>query len=414
MTEYASILIPSTLLIGGGSIEQAGSLAVRLGLQRPLVVADPFLAKHGLLCALLASLNQAGIKAHILFEDIVPDPSSTTIEALAHAVKSGMHDGLIAIGGGSALDSAKAAAVIAMQGGRIQDYKVPRVVVGQALPVIAIPTTAGTGAEVTRVCVITDVETDEKMLCGGPAFLPSAAIIDYELTLSCPLRLTADTALDSLTHALEAYVSRKANPFTDGLAAQAMHAIWHNIRPVCSDLTNRAGRAALMLAATQAGIAFSNASVALVHGMSRPLGAFFHIPHGLSNAMLLPLVTAFSARAAQARYAQCARIIGLADANTPDAVALQALLDGLYVLNQSLDVPTLRAYAPQAYQLDAARYHALIPTMAQQALASGSPANNPRIPKQQEIEQLYALAWDGQPLPFELRAISSQMASFDG
>ena len=135
---------------------------------------------------------------------------------------------------------------------------------------------------------MTDTETDEKMLIAGLACCPAAAIVDYELTLTMPLRLTADTGIDSLTHAIEAYVSRRANPFTDGLAKNAMGLIARHIRAACAEPDNRAAREAMMLGATTAGMAFSNASVALVHGMSRPIGAFFHVPHGLSNAMLLP------------------------------------------------------------------------------------------------------------------------------
>ena len=156
------------------------------------------------------------------------------------------------------------------------------------LPLVAIPTTAGTGSEVTRFTVITDTESDEKMLIAGLACCPLAAIVDYELTLTMPLRLTADTGLDSLTHAIEAYVSRRASPYTDGLAKNAMGLIARHIRTACAEPGNRAAREAMMLGATTAGMAFSNSSVALVHGMSRPIGAFFHVPHGLSNAMLLP------------------------------------------------------------------------------------------------------------------------------
>jgi alcohol dehydrogenase class IV len=384
----ATILIPSTLIVGGGAVNEAGPLAQRLGMTRPLLVADPGLAKLGLLDSVMAALERSYGAAPALFDAIVPDPTSVEVEALAAALVGGGHDGVVAIGGGSAMDTAKAAGVIAVQGGKACDYKVPRVVDGARLPLICIPTTAGTGSEVTRVTVITDAESQEKMLCGGPAYLPSGAIIDYELSLSCPLRLTADTAIDSLTHALEAYVSRKANPVSDGFAILAMTAIWHNIRRVCADLSDRAGREALMLAATQGGLAFSNASVALVHGMSRPIGALFHVPHGLSNAMLLPAVTRFSASAALPRYADCARRLGLADDGTPDALATERLIAGLEALNADLGVPS-----PCAYGLNADAYHQAIPLMAEQALASGSPGNNPRVPSAAEIAYLYHEVW---------------------
>ena len=175
----------------------------------------------------------------------------------------------------------------------MRDYKVPMQADRGALPVIAVPTTAGTGSECTRFTVITDTGRGEKMLIAGLGALPLAAIVDYELTYSVPPRTTADTGIDSLTHALEAYVSRRANPFSDALAVSAMALIGRHLRTAYAEPRNAAAREGMMLGATQAGLAFSNASVALVHGMSRPIGAHFHVPHGLSNAMLLPADYAF-------------------------------------------------------------------------------------------------------------------------
>ena len=203
-------------------------------------------------------------------------------------------------------------AILAAGGGKMRDYKVPFAADKGALPVIAIPTTAGTGSECTRFTVITDTERDEKMLIAGLGALPLAAIVDYELTYSVPPRTTADTGIDSLTHALEAYVSKRANPFSDALALSAMALIGRHIRTAYAEPRNAAAREGMMLGATQAGLAFSNSSVALVHGMSRPIGAHFHVPHGLSNAMLLPAITRFSVSAAEARYAEAARRIGFA------------------------------------------------------------------------------------------------------
>jgi len=203
-----------------------------------------------------------------------------------------------------------------------------------------------------------------------------------------PLRLTADTGIDSLTHAIEAYVSKRANPFTDGMAKNAMRLIAKNIRTACADPQNRAAREAMMLGATTAGMAFSNASVALVHGMSRPIGAFFHVPHGLSNAMLLPEITAFSAPAALDRYADCARAMGVAEEDEGSQAAVARLLVALRALNEDLKVPS-----PMAYGISKARYDELLPTMASQAIASGSPANNPRVPSQDEIIDLYQRAY---------------------
>jgi alcohol dehydrogenase class IV len=199
-----------------------------------------------------------------------------------------------------------------------------------------------------------------------------------------PLRLTADTGIDSLTHAIEAYVSKRASLYTDGLARNAMGLIARNIRSACADPQNRVAREAMMLGATTAGMAFSNASVALVHGMSRPIGAFFHVPHGLSNAMLLPEITAFSAPAALDRYADCARAMGVAEDGEGSQAAVARLLDALRGLNDDLKVPS-----PKDYGIKKDRYDELLPVMASQAIASGSPANNPRVPSSDEIIELY-------------------------
>ena len=251
-----------------------------------------------------------------VFSDTVPDPTDTVVEAGVAELNKGDFDCLIGFGGGSPIDTAKAMAILAAGAkegrAKMRDYKAPFAADSGKMPVIAIPTTAGTGSECTRFTVITDTERDEKMLIAGLGALPLAALVDYELTYSVPPRTTADTGVDSLTHALEAYVSKRANPVSDALALSAMALIGANIRTAYAEPRNAAAREAMMLGATEAGLAFSNSSVALVHGMSRPIGAHFHVPHGLSNAMLLPAVTRFSVAGAEARYAEAARRIGFA------------------------------------------------------------------------------------------------------
>lgn len=385
----ASIALPRILRIGGGASRQLPEVLATLGLSRPLIVTDSFLVGQGRVETLQGSLKGAGIASRV-FAGTVPDPTLASIEAGLAVLREGDHDCVVGFGGGSPLDSAKAIAMLARHGGSMADYKAPHVQDEPGLPVIAIPTTAGTGSEATRVTVITDEQTDEKMMCPGLAYLPVAALVDYELTFTKPRRLTADTGIDSLTHAIEAYVSKRASPFTDGMALLAMRAIAPNLRRACDDPDDRDAREALMLGATQAGIAFTNASVALVHGMSRPIGAHFHVPHGLSNAMLLPTVTAWSAPAALARYAECARAMGVADAREGDQGAVARLLEELGALNRDLDVP-----GPAAWGIDAARWQGLIPTMCEQAIASGSPANNPRVPDAAEMAALYARVWEG-------------------
>ena len=379
----AAIALPRLMRVGERAFEQLPALLGELGLSRPLIVTDAYLNGTGRIAHALEMLAGAGMTARV-FADTVPDPTAASVTAGVAFLAEGDHDCIVAIGGGSPIDTAKAVAVIGRHGGAPADYKVPHVQDVPGLPIVAIPTTAGTGSEATRFTIITDEATDEKMLCVGTAFLPVAALVDYELTLTKPQRLTADTGIDSLTHAIEAYVSRKANPFSDEMALAAMRLIAPNLRRVFDDGDDREAREAMMLGATLAGIAFSNASVALVHGMSRPIGAHFHIPHGLSNAMLLPAITSWSAPAATPRYATCARAMGIAQDDEGDQAAVARLVAELEHINRDLEVPTLAAWG-----VAADRWQTLIPQMASQALASGSPANNPRVPTVDEIAALY-------------------------
>lgn len=379
----ASIALPRIMRVGGGAVDEIGEVVAGLGLARPLVVTDKFLVGTGAVDRMVAQLEAAGLHPAV-FAETVPDPTTASLEAGVAAVAEHDADCVIGFGGGSPMDTAKALGLLARQGGHMRDYKVPRDNIGPALPVIAVPTTAGSGSEATQFTVISDSETDEKMLCPGLAFLPVAAIVDYRLTLTMPPRLTADTGVDALTHAIEAYVSRKANPFSDSLALVAIGTIGQVLQRVYADGQDAEARERMMLAATQAGIAFSNSSVALVHGMSRPIGAHFHVAHGLSNAMLFPAVTEFSVDAAESRYADCARALGAASADASDATAAADLVVALKELCRDVEVPT-----PKSYGIDKQTWDERVPLMAEQALASGSPNNNPRIPTAEEIRELY-------------------------
>jgi alcohol dehydrogenase class IV len=284
------------------------------------------------------------------------------------------------------MDSAKAAGVLASHGGQMRDYKAPYTMDEASLPIVAVPTTAGTGSEATKVTIITDSDSQEKMLCMGLAYLPVAAVVDYELTLSKPWRLTADTGIDALCHAMEAYVSGKHNLFSDALALQSLSAIGSSLRTCCYKPHDHAARERMMLASTHAGMAFSNSSVTLIHGMSRPIGASYHVPHGLSNAMLAPAVTAFGISGATRRYADVARALEMCAVGVSDEDAAEGLVRELYALNTELEVPKLADWTG----VDKTAFLASVPSMAAAALASGSPNNNPVVPRQDEIEALYS------------------------
>jgi alcohol dehydrogenase class IV len=384
----ATINLPKIMQIGAGAINALPATLEQLGCHYPCIITDSTMVRLGYTESITDLLNAHGL-GYGLFSETMAEPSEDSILPAVALVQREKYDCLLALGGGSAIDTAKAIALLATHGGSMRDYKMPRPVNLSSMPVIAIPTTAGTGSEATQATIITDASTDEKMLCMGPGLMPMAAIVDYELTLSLPSRIAADTGIDALTHAIEAYVSRKANLFSDQQAIAAMKLIGQNLLKTCQDAKDLAAREAVMLGATLAGIAFSNASVALVHGMSRPLGVHFHVPHGLSNAMLLPTVTEYSISSAPTRYAQCAMYMGLVDNIEDENQAHQALLNQLKRINQTLSVPSLAEFG-----VDKDVFFSTLPLMAEQALASGSPNNNPRQVDKDEIVKLYETAWE--------------------
>ncbi|NWA28153.1 iron-containing alcohol dehydrogenase [Pseudomonas gingeri] len=381
------IVLPRILQVGAKASQAIPDVLASLGCSRPLIITDKMMVQLGYAKNIQDVLVAKGITADV-FADTVPEPTVASIQAGVEHARGGSYDSIIALGGGSPIDSAKAIGILAKFGGEMRDYKFPRQVCEQGLPIIAVPTTAGTGSEVTRFTIITDETTDEKMLCVGIGFMPVAALVDYTLTMSLPARVTADTGIDALTHAIEAYVSLKSNLYSDSQALAAMSLIGPNLRRVYRNGQDVEAREALMLGSTLAGVAFSAASVALVHGMSRPIGAFFHVPHGLSNAMLLPTITEYSIPGAPRRYADCARAMGVASIRDSDEEANAKLLADLRSLNDELQVPTLEGFG-----VNRNKFFELMPLMAKQALASGSPGNNPRVPTADEMVELYRNLW---------------------
>ena len=383
-----TILLPRIMEVGYKSREKIPTILTSLGCQKPLIITDKMMVKLGYINDIQSILKQAKIESDY-FDNTIPEPTSSSIQAGVEYLKTHEFDSIIAVGGGSPIDSAKAMSILGKHGGDIKEYRFPRQVDEHGLPIIAVPTTAGTGSEATKFTIITDDESSEKLLCVGLGFMPTAAVVDYELTLSVPARTTADTGIDALTHAMEAYVSKKANLYSDAQALSAMKLIGPHLQRAYFHPDDEKAREAMMLGSTLAGVAFCNSSVALVHGMSRPIGAFFHVPHGLSNAMLLPMITEFSISSAPDRYADCAKAIGFADLQDDVVTANQKLIKALKTLNAQLQVPTLAEFGIQKSYFDE-----VVQTMAEQALASGSPANNPRVPTVEEMVSLYQQLWD--------------------
>jgi len=378
--------VPPSIIYGKGSRFKAAEHCSALSLKNLLIVSDKYLEQAGLVAGITDCLEAAGL-GYAVFTDIPGEPTTTDVENALDALKRNKCDGILSIGGGSALDTAKSVAVMATNPGTISDYMGYHKVKTASLPLIAIPTTAGTGSEVTRVVVITDAGRDVKMMCLDNAFMADIAIVDYELSMTMPKSLTAFVGMDALTHAIEAYVSAKANPVSDMFALLGMELISANILAAYNEPENEAARESMMIGANYAGIAFSNASVCTVHGMSRPIGAYFHIAHGLSNAMLLPIVTEYSIEGNASRYASVARHIGY-DPGLPCETLAQKVVEKLREFNTLLRIPNLSEYG-----VDKAKYDSVIMDMVDAAIASGSPGNNPKVFTPDEMSEIYEKAY---------------------
>jgi alcohol dehydrogenase class IV len=321
------------IISGAGSALQLAEPCRRLGMERPLLVTDPGLVAIGLIAPVLAALEGEGISP-VMFDQVREDPPEATVLAAAESGREAGVDGVIAVGGGSSMDVAKVVAVLLGGHQPLAELYGVGMVKGGRLPLVLVPTTAGTGSEVTPVAVITTGETT-KAGVSSPVLLPDAAVLDADLTLGLPPAVTAMTGVDAMVHAIEAYTSRhQKNPISDNLARQALVLLSRNIRTAVLDGQNREARENMLLGACLAGQAFANAPVAAVHALAYPLGGHYHIPHGLSNSLVLPAVLEFNAGEAVDLYAELAELVigealpGSAEARTDVLIeALRTLID---------------------------------------------------------------------------------------
>jgi alcohol dehydrogenase class IV len=367
--------LPPVLRVGVGTHRLIPDEVSRLGARRVLVVSDGNCAAIPEVAATVEALR-GGVDALELFVDVPGEPTTDHVDRCMAALGRIGGDALIVgIGGGAVLDTAKAVAALATNGGRIVDYMGRDRFTRPRLPLLLAPTTAGTGSEATRYTVITDAATDVKMLITDWKLLPDVAVVDPLLVVGSPPKVTASAGVDALTHAIEAYVSQRRQPTADLFALGAVRQLYPFLLPAFRDGRDLEARTLTLVGALHAGIAFCNSSVALVHGMSRPIGAHFHVAHGLSNSMLLPTVTAWSLEAAPDRYRDVALAMGLASERELPAALEQLAAD--------LEIPRL------GQVVDPAKVRAAAAQMAHDALASGSPQNNPRVPSEAEIIDLY-------------------------
>ena len=386
ITQTYQFKVPPMIVCGPGAAKEAGSYAKGLG-KKALIVTDSALEKLGLLDDVRNALEMAGIPFTV-YNKVVTEPTTDFVEEGLMVFKEVQAEFLIAVGGGSPIDAAKAIAAVATNPGGISDFAGPNKILRPGSPLMAIPTTAGTGSEVTQFTIITDTSRDVKMLIASPHVIARVALVDPLLTLTMPQELTAGTGLDALTHAIEAFVSVKAQPITDTLALGAIRILAENIRPAWSNGGNIEARINMMIGAHQAGMAFSNSSVALVHGMARPIGAYFHVPHGVSNAALLSAIIEFSIPGNPKRYAVIAEAMGEITEGLSVLDAAYLAADAAEKLSVDLKVPTLKELG-----VEEEKFNSIVEQMAADAIASGSPGNNPRKATREEIVDIYRRAF---------------------
>lgn len=387
------VVSPGKTVLGVGAVEETGTYADLYGTKALVVASEMIFDLHGE--RLVEILEDEGVET-ATFADVRPDPTVENVRAAYEVWEEESCDVIVTLGGGSSIDTGKSVGILATNEGDIRQYGVDEAgyegVPEPIPPLIAVNTTAGTGSETTRTAVLTDEATSTKFIIVSQNIVPEVAIEDPELTVSLPKSHTAFTGIDALTHAIEAFGSVESYSVTDEYAREAMGRIVGSLVPAWANGEDIEARTEMLIGQFKAGKAFGNSSVALVHGMARPLGAQLHLPHGLANGLILPYVVEFSAMARPEKYAEVARILDVADADDPDRVAARRASDGVEALCEDIslteylddfgDVP------PRDEYLD------LVPQMTQDAFDSGSPDNNPRKPTREELEDLFVRVYD--------------------
>ena len=348
MNPFTFQTTPNVLFEAGAS-RKLPEIVGRFGAKRVLLVTDKGVRGAGLTKAAEAALAEAGVSLDV-YEDVVADPPSTVIEAAAKRARELGTDLVLSIGGGSALDTAKLVAYLAKSEEPLDAIYGVGLATGDRLPLILVPTTAGTGSEVTPISIVTTPTTEKKGVV-APKLLPDWAVLDPELTLGLPSHVTAATGIDAMVHAIEAFTSKhRKNPISDQLAKQALALLSANIRIACTDGANLEARSGMLLGSMLAGMAFANAPVAAVHALAYPVGAIFHVPHGLSNALVLMGVMRFNLSHAEALYAELAPILDPAAADLPPSEAAKRFVESLDAICRDCKVPASLAEVGVARQ----------------------------------------------------------------
>jgi alcohol dehydrogenase class IV len=379
----AHFAIPEHVIIGRDALEEASIYLKSFG-NKAFIVSGPHVSKSPMVEQLRKLLERLEI-AYMVFDEITGEPTDGMIIKGVEAYKKSHSQFVIGIGGGSPLDSAKAIAVMstADKGKSISDF-MGKEITGDIPPIVAIPTTSGTGSEATKFTVITDTIRDIKMLLKGDCIIPTLAIVNYEYSIDMPKSVTAATGLDALTHAIEAYTSKKAMPLTDVYGVSAIKRIMKYLPIAYSNGSDGVAREQMAIAAFEAGVCINNSSVTLVHGMSRPIGAMFHVSHGISNAMLLNECLAYAVDGAYKRFAELGKACGFASETDTDEAAALKFVEEVKKVIDFCEVPSIKEYG-----IDEEEFVKVIPKMAEDAIASGSPGNTRKMVTKEDCENIY-------------------------
>ena len=382
----AHFTLPAHVITGEHILKEAVPYFKEMGTQG-LIVTGRHVVKSEMMEELKTVLKENGI-GYTVFSGVSGEPEDWMAEEGKELYLKNSCDFVIGIGGGSALDTAKAIAAAVAWDGDLSDFNGGEIT-KCACKIAAIPTTAGTGSEATRFTVITDTKRDIKMLLKGSCLMPYLAVVDETYNMSAPKTVAVSTGLDALTHAVEAYISKKAMDLTDTLAISAVKRILTYLPKACRDRNDKEAGRQMALAALEAGICINNSSVTLVHGMSRPLGALFHVPHGMSNAMLLYTCLTFVKDVSGRQFAQLAKEAGIVDREENQEQAAEAFLKKIKELCDICQVPSIKEYGIQE-----SSYLEQIDKMARDALDSGSPSNVRKEISMDDVKELYRKAYE--------------------
>lgn len=374
--------VPQDITFGEGSLTKLPEILKKQGAAKALLVSDRGLKKLGVVEKVKRIAEEAGITV-AEFLDVEPNPSVHTVDSAVQAYQESGAESIIALGGGSPMDVAKAVGVLAKYGGSITEYEGAHKIPGPIVPITAIPTTAGTGSEVTAFSVITDTERSYKLTVFSYELIPASAILDPELIMTVPASVAASCGVDALIHAWEAYTSRDASPFSDAVAEKAMELIGGNLRRFVADRTDREAAGAMMAGSMFAGLAFAWARLGNIHAMSHPVSAFFHVPHGVANSILLPVIVEYNALADKGRYEKIYNYISR-DREPVKNFVPEMLVREAQNLLRELGIPEHLAEVGVTEEK--------IPAMAADAMKSGNILANPRQSTQKDIEMLYKKA----------------------